>query len=265
MSELKKHGFTKFNLRKTLKTPSLDKDLTLITEAFEYLPEDSYAKGLNRYRRYSRAIINPANKTLDWLPNIEENGVIYSDYFQGAFNPEFIDSYRRFPSITQDIKETQLLKDIIMNDYNLTFWKKEELLMPIHVGVHFVKLLVNTEGEIAISSPNHLHQDGEPFTFAHLVSRDNVFGGVNAIATPANAGKQPSDVGSEDLIVEFTLDSPLESYGVFDAKVSHYVGEIIKGTEDRPGERSVILIDFQTTVVPEPLDEEVKEDLLMSV
>src|SRR5699024_4715361 len=86
----------------------------------------------------------------------------------------------------------KLLREIIMADYHETFWKEEEKIMPIHVGVHFVKLLVTQDGEKAVSSPDCLHQDGEPFTFAHLIKRENVKGGTNAIGIPAVRGSRRS-------------------------------------------------------------------------
>ncbi|KEF38678.1 2OG-Fe dioxygenase [Schinkia azotoformans MEV2011] len=119
----------------------------------------------------------------------------------------------------------------------------------VHVGVHFVKLLVKNNGEKAVSSPNNLHQDGEPFTFAHLIKRENVVGAINAIATPKNAGKTLSEVDKQELHATFEISNPLDSYGVYDPLVSHYVSPIEKGIKDKPGERSVILIDFQPTVV----------------
>src|SRR5690625_7799112 len=90
----------------------------------------------------------------------------------------------------------------------------------------------------AVSSPDCLHQDGEPFTFAHLIERKNVKGGTNVIGIPEVRGKQPDEVDEKDLHEVFEISKPLESYGVDDSAVSHYVGP-----EDGAAVRSVILIE----------------------
>ncbi|WP_245338400.1 2OG-Fe dioxygenase family protein [Staphylococcus sp. GDX8P106P-2] len=51
------------------------------------------------------------------------------------------------------------------------------------------------------------------------------------------------------LIEVFEMENPLESYGVYDPNVSHYVSPVEKGSEQGTGLRSVILIDYQQTVV----------------
>lgn len=249
MNKLKSLGFCQYKLREILSYDGLDNDLSKLIESFNHLPEDPYGKGLNRFRRYSRAIILPDKQSIEWLPSVEINGVKYSEYFQRRFNPEHVDSYRRFPSLSETIMQNNLLKKIILFDFKQTFWRKEDILLPVHVGVHFVKLLVENKNDKAISSPNNLHQDGEPFTFAHLIKRENVIGGLNAISTPENAGKLPNQVSEKELHNIFEISEPLDSYGVYDPLVSHYVSPIEKGIEDKPGVRSVILIDFQPTVV----------------
>ncbi|MFC3882413.1 2OG-Fe dioxygenase family protein [Bacillus songklensis] len=249
MNKLQSKGFNRYQLADILSYEGLQRDLAELTKCFENLPEDPYAKGLNRFRRYSRAVILPIQDSIEWLPSIEVNGERYSEYFQGRFNPEHVDSYRKFSSLTMAAQENELLKKIILFDFHQTFWRKEDILLPVHVGVHFVKLLVKNNNEKAVSSPNNLHQDGEPFTFAHLIKRENVIGGINAIATPKNAGKLPSEIDKQELHATFEISNPLDSYGVYDPMVSHYVSPVEKGIEDKPGVRSVILIDFQPTVV----------------
>lgn len=250
MSDLKNNGYEKYDLMNSLHYDGIKEDYEEILNYFEDLPEDDYAPGLNRYRRYSRALVLPTSGTMEWLPTVKRDGREYAAYFQGKFNPEHSASYREFSSIEENIQNNKLLREIIMADYHETFWEEEEMIMPIHVGVHFVKLLVKNEDEKAVSSPDCLHQDGEPFTFAHLIKRENVKGGTNAIGIPAIKGSRPEDVAEENIREIFELKKPLESYGVYDSKVSHYVSpvEMGDGTEET-GIRSIILIDYQQTVV----------------
>lgn len=249
MSRLKDNGFEYYTLDELKAKTYYKQDLEAITSVFDELPQDEYAPHLNRYRRYARAVIMPGSHRLEWLPKtiIDDNS--YYEYFQGSFNPEYTDEYRRFPALPEEIMHNTLLEDIIRFDFQQTFWMKEDALMPVHAGIHFVKLCVNEAGETAVSSPNNLHQDGEPFTFAHLIRRSNVKGAMNAISTPANRGQMPDNLAPGELTASFYLENPLESYGVYDPLVTHYVGTVEKGDRNMPGERSAILIDFQPTVV----------------
>ncbi|HLR20317.1 MAG TPA: 2OG-Fe dioxygenase family protein [Staphylococcus sp.] len=249
MNKLQKDGYSRYDLMKSLNYEGIEEDYNEILEYFADLPIDDYAPNLNRYRRYSRAIVLPSTEEIFWLPTVEREGIAYSAYFQGKFNPEHAGSYREFHSIEENIRNNKLLKDIIIANYNETFWNEEDKILPIHVGVHFVKLYVENDNDKAVSSPNCLHQDGEPFTFAHLIERKNIVGGTNAIGVPEVAGNNPEDVEKNKIIEVFEMDNPLESYGVYDPSVSHYVSPVEKGSAEGTGVRSVILIDYQQTVV----------------
>jgi len=47
----------------------------------------------------------------------------------------------------------------------------------------------------------------------------------------------------------FEITKPLESFGVQDSAVSHYVNPVENGDAEEAGMRSVILIDYQQTGV----------------
>ncbi len=249
MSQLKDKGYAIYDYMESLRYDGIEKDYEALLSYFENLPIDDYAPELNRYRRYSRALVLPTSGNIEWLPDVKREGNEYAAYFQGKFNPEHPGSYREFHSIDSDIRDNKLLKKIIMANYHETFWQEEDKIMPIHVGVHFVKLMVDNDEDKAVSSPDCLHQDGEPFTFAHLIERRNVKGGMNAIGIPEVRGKQPEEVDKKDLHEFFEISKPLESYGVDDSAVSHYVGPVMKDSGDDSAVRSVILIDYQLTVV----------------
>lgn len=242
-------GYKKFQLT-DLPVENFNLDLLKLTEEFDRLPIDTYSLGSHRYRRYSRAIIHPWDNHFEWLPNhYDENGQAQSLYFQGSFNSEYLKEHRAFPSLSEDIKDNELLKEIIKYDYNETFWKTYDTLLPIHVGVHFVKYMVKEDHQESVASPNNMHQDGEPFTFVHLVTYKNVIGGTSTVATTSCAGLKREEVDENLILDEFDLKYPLDSYGVCDQKVSHYVKGVKKGKESRPAERGVLLIDFTPTVI----------------
>lgn len=242
-------GYIRFDLRKELNYEGLSSDLKQLQEAFADLPRDSYAPETNRYRRYSRAIILPWNGEIHWLPGyVREDGTEVCEYYQGTFNAEYMDAYRAFAPLSDELKENRLLKEIIRYDYEQTFWHPRDLILPIHVGVHLVNFAVH-QGEVSVASPNQVHQDGEPFTFAHLITYENVDGGVNAIGTTAAAGKDRDEVSDADILEEFILTEPLQSYGVCDKMVSHYVSPIKCGPKGDYAERGMLLIDYTPTVI----------------
>ncbi|WP_083412995.1 2OG-Fe dioxygenase family protein [Bacillus massilinigeriensis] len=242
--DLEAYGYKKFGLM-TLPVPSLEADLRELAEEFDHLPRDTYSPESHRYRKYSRAIINPWDGALQWLPDfIDEDGEAKSLYFQGTFNAEYLEEYRAFPALSEKIKENALLQEIIKYDFNETFWNPYEKILPIHVGVHFVKYMVEDETQESVASPNTIHQDGEPFTFVHLITYKNVHGGRSTVAHPSCAGLNREQANEKLILDEFDLTEPLDSYGVCDKKVSHYVSGIKKGPESRPAERGVLLIDY---------------------
>lgn len=242
-------GYIRFDLRNELAYPELEEDLKQLQKAFLDLPLDPYAPETHRYRRYSRAIILPWNEEIHWLPNyIREDGTAVCEYYQGTFNNEYVEEYRAFPPLSDEIKQNRLLNKILLFDYKQTFWHPRELIQPIHIGVHFVNFAVK-QNEVSVASPNCVHRDGEPFTFAHLITYHNVKGGINAIADLSAAGKDRNSVMDEDIFEEFILTEPLQSYGVCDRMVSHYVSPIQCGPNDNYAERGMLLIDYTPTVI----------------
>ncbi|MCM3799636.1 2OG-Fe dioxygenase family protein [Caldibacillus thermoamylovorans] len=124
-------GFTRFQLSKEITDIDLNSTLAELRLEFENLPIDPYAKKLHRYRRYSRAVIIPGKQEIHWIPDVyNEAGEPMSEYFQGRFNPEYADEYRRFPSLSESAKSNKLLQQIIQFGFNQTFWNSRDILLP---------------------------------------------------------------------------------------------------------------------------------------
>lgn len=248
---LRTQGYVRFNVREYV-----DVDggaLAALSEEFRTLPPDPYGRERGRYRRYARGVLIPWTRHLAWAPDGRDSSdAPIATYFQGSYNPEFKDLYRHFPALSAAAKSNPLLHELILTDFQMTFWRDEDIFRPLHVGIHFVKLTTDYEGERAVATPDSLHQDGEPFTFAHLIVRRNVAGGANSIAPAHCAGLRPDDLRDHLIIDRFELVQPLESYGVYDALVSHHVSAVLKGPAPEPAERGVILIDF-TPLIPAPV------------
>lgn len=247
-SSFEKNGFLQY------KAAEVDSDSKrVIFEEFQMLEKDQFAPSdTQRFRRYGNALILPWEKEIKpiWLPPVaNDNGEYLSGYDQGTNNPEH-SSIRYFNALSEEVKKTKYLNQLVIDDYKLTFGLNDHYL-PIYIGVHFVKLTSNSSDILGISSPDCFHQDGEPFTFAHLINRsNNIIGGVNYIAHPSERNKSLKEVNVEKIYSHFTLKNISDSFAVHDSSVCHYVSPIKKiesHQDDLIGERWMILIDYSLT------------------
>lgn len=220
---------------------------TLLTEVAN-LEKDPYAPDETlRKRRYGNAIILPWQPDrLFWLPTVTRNGKEKSGYDQGSNNPDH-ESIRYFNSLSRELKKTAFINKLVLEDYHHTFGFADYYL-PIYVGVHLVSVSCTNNAKPGFSSPDCFHQDGEPFTFAHLVRRsENASGGRNYIAGTEVRNKKLSEVSKNDILYHFQLDGFMDSFAVCDELVSHYVDHLHMNKPSTPVERTMILIDFSKT------------------
>ena len=227
-----------------------DIDMSYLQQEFKSLELDPFRPSETlRYRCYGNALILPWEDELKvkWIPSKNINNKNLSGYDQGGNNPEH-SSMRYFASIHEKVKRTSFLNDLVIEDYKLTFGF-EDLSLPVYVGIHFVKLYSTDMSLPSISSPDCFHQDGELFTFAHLVYRsENADGGVNYFACTTQRNLRLEDVDQSKIISSFTLKNFGDSFAVHDPDVCHYVSPITpKKNEIKSAERWMILIDFSKT------------------
>jgi len=206
-------------------------NLQAIQRHFDSLAQDVYNRDANRFRQIRRYTLLPY---VDFLaPRL----IAASAYLQALnFNPEAGGQVRNFEAIPDKIANNPLLHALILRDFALSTFNKEELAGPIDVGVHFIRMRAEKE-KPGISVPDCLHKDGEPFTFIHLVNRVNVTGGENVVAD-----------NNKRIILETTLEEPLDTIGVVDSKVYHQAKRVLVKTGETSGYRDVILIDFTPMV-----------------
>ncbi|MFJ6799062.1 2OG-Fe dioxygenase family protein [Streptomyces sp. NPDC091268] len=247
MQALRERGFARYDAGRLgiTRTDSTAADLAAIREVFAALPPDPYAPGTNRFRRYSHAVYLPWKDELSWIPGTPDpvHGTV-TDFSQGEEDLEHPRPRRVLPDIPEALRGNALLVRLLRWDIEQVLALRNLARRPLWAGVHLIKLAVDDAGRQAVSSPDCLHQDGGSagtFTFAHLISRTNVIGGQNVIATQGSAGLQPDDPWT-DVLADFTLTEPLDGYAVHDCKVSHYVGPIRAGSEPGPGERSILIV-----------------------
>jgi hypothetical protein len=221
-------------------------DLMEILEAVRAAPVDRYDRTGSRQKLYSQVIRHP-NGTLSVLPPCDDgaNSASYTTYFQALhFNREFGNLKRQFAPFPATVLGNPTLQVLI----NLCFamipqWRlKGDARNSVFVGVHGQRL--KSDGRRAVmSSPPHLHIDGEPHTFVVMLERDNVIGGVSYVALPEAAGKSPEDIDPSWILARGTLMNPLDILAVDDERVSHHVTGVL-GANRRPGSRSVLLLDY---------------------
>lgn len=232
-----------------------------LKSSFAHLPLDRHSSDGNRFRRYSQFIALPWRHTFELLPPVWDarRGEEVTEYFQDtSYNPTDGGQSRTFAALAPSQRQNPFLTWLLEYDLRQIPWTVKELHKPLLVGVHQVKHVAST-GRAAASSPDCLHQDGEPFTFVHLIERSaNVVGGINTIAPTCYKNRQPSDVPPHDILAQFTLTNFLDSFVVADARVCHHVSaiDVMPAPEDaahrrggNSGVRSVLLIDF-TPLVP---------------
>ncbi|MFI9031094.1 2OG-Fe dioxygenase family protein [Streptomyces sp. NPDC053560] len=221
-------------------------ELTQFAQAYEGLPRDPYAPHANRYRRYSHAVYLPWKDELSFIPGVPdaEYGST-SAYWQDEHNREFPRIRRRLPDLPTALHSNQLLNAIIRADLAEALWLPQLHTAPVYIGIHMVRLAVRDQAQVAMSSPNCLHQDGGSpalCTFAHLIGRRNIHGGENIIATADSAGRQPGELSPSAIHARFVLSEPLDGYGVHDQRVAHYVAPVRLADAADTGHRDILLL-----------------------
>lgn len=243
-SFFKKHGYMQYKALTECKSDEMN---ILLTEV-NNLEKDPYApKETIRKRSYGNAIILPWKPDcLFWLPTINSGGQEKSGYDQGSNNPEH-GAIRYFNSLSQNLKKTVFMNNLILEDYHHTFGFSDYYL-PIYVGIHLVSVSCTDNSKPGFSSPDCFHQDGEPFTFAHLIRRsENASGGRNYIAETEARNKKLSEVSPNEIRHQFQLENFMDSFAVCDKLVSHYVDHLHMEKPSTPVERTMILIGFSKT------------------
>ncbi|MFE2107142.1 2OG-Fe dioxygenase family protein [Kitasatospora sp. NPDC059463] len=244
---VRRDGYARLNAADLgIDTAALAEDFARLADTYQDLPPDPYARETRRFRRYSHAVYLPWTGELSYIPGApdEEFGSV-TEYWQDEHNPEYPRMRRRLPDIPEALHGNRLLDILVRADLDRALWLEDLHRVPVYVGIHLISLAVHDRAQVAVSSPNCLHQDGgspATFTFAHLVGRWNVKGGENVIATPESAGRTPDTLPSEAIHDRFVLTEPLDGYGVHDRRVSHYVGPVHLGDGGSDGRRDILIV-----------------------
>lgn len=207
-------------------TAAMQQGLAEIAAHFHDLPVDDYAPSRNRYRELRRFTL------------LEYHGIVLRpkeacSYTQSVdHNKEVGGVQRKFEPIPDCIANSAFLHDLILHDFELCEFTLAERISPFDVGVHFIRMYARP-GVPGVSVPDELHKDGEPYTFVHLIGREDVIGGESVVA---DNNKKPK--------FEMTLSQPLDTLGVKDKLVYHQARRVEVNDGAKCGYRDVILIDF---------------------
>ena len=199
--------------------------------------------GSGRYRRHSKALLFVEDGELRVMT--PKNGVMI--YNQGEYNTELPNARRELHVLSADLLTAPALQALVWHDFGQTRWDGYDLSLPLCVGFSMIRFFIaaDAKAESAIgATPDALHQDGEVYTFAHLLERDNAEGAGNIIAPPHCAGQHPRSVSPRDILADFTLNEYFDSYAIFDPKVSHYVSALRRQRDGQAAARTVLLVDF---------------------
>ncbi|KAI9088779.1 2OG-Fe dioxygenase-domain-containing protein [Phlyctochytrium arcticum] len=256
ITHLRTTSHIRFNPRQNLglSEDQVEQDLQQLRWEFANLSTDIWVPSdWSRFRGYSRAVVLPWESPLRvrYLPPyLDSNGNEQVPYNQGPFNQDCNNVRRWYDPITAETRQLALLNRMILADVALCDWSEDELRHPILVGIHFVKTAPNPDWPVGINTPNALHQDGHKFSFVHMVQRVNAAGGDNIVAAVQHGNKHPDDIPQEDILANFLLEEPLDSFAVYDERCTHFAGAVRQAQpgHDKPSERSVFILDVEPMV-----------------
>jgi len=210
-------------------SPDLNESGELLRRDWEHLEPDPYMAdgGSCRSRRYGLYLLSGTTGQLTHIPGA-------SFYQSIEINPLNGGEQRHFAALGANTVENQLLHELILFDFaQLTSNKhiEDDWL----IGVHQIRIIA-TPGVPGNPTPEGTHRDDEYYTSQHLISRQNIGGGVNNFY---GNGPQPTAVAQ----AVWTQKSYFDSY-YFDRSLWHSVSQIVSGKRDGGGHRDVLLIDF---------------------
>ncbi|MHB8270662.1 2OG-Fe dioxygenase family protein [Bradyrhizobium sp.] len=244
-ADLKSAGYARVN---SLFATGRSRKLMVARRAFirsiHDLPIDTHSLIGNRYRRYGVFDLNSQNNKLTIQPPVwnAARGDWVTRYRQDAqYNSEYEGKVRSFSSLTEGQRTNQFITWLILKCVRCLPWSK--IPKSIVVGVHIIQLCARY-GTPAASTPDFLHRDGEPWTWAFLLERVAVEGGQNTIAVPSAINMHPRDVSDDRIVDQFTLRKRFEGWVVNDQRVSHYVSPVSVAGGRSIGWRTVLLIEY---------------------
>jgi len=209
--------------------PELSESSERFRQDWEHLEPDPYMAdgGDYRFRRYGLFKLSTTTGRLSHIPS--------APFYQSVkINPLNGGKHRRFAPLASDTVKNPFLGALIRFDIaQLT--TNRHIENDWLIGVHQIRIIA-TPGVPGNPTPEGIHRDDENYTSQHLISRQNIGGGINYFY-----GNGPEATGVPQSVWE--QKSYFDSY-YFDRSQWHSVSPIVSGKHGGGGYRDVILIDF---------------------
>jgi len=210
-------------------SPDLNESGELFRRDWAHLESDPYMAdgGSYRLRRYGLYQLSATTDQLTHIPG--------APFYQSIeINPLNGGEQRHFAALGANTVENPFLRELILFDFaQLTSNKHIE--GDWLIGVHQIRINA-TPGVPGNPTPEGTHRDDEDYTSQHLISRQNIGGGINYFY-----GNGPGPTGVPQAV--WKQKSYFDSY-YFDRSLWHSVSPIVSGNSDGDGHRDILLIDF---------------------
>ena len=194
---------------------------------WEKLGKDNYLKNGRsyRYRRFRYFYFLPVSgKVLAYAS---------TPYYQPAeINKYAGDIDRKFDSLKSKTMNNLFLQELIQFDFRQLPVSQKEKSDPWMVDIHQIRT-VATAVESGEPTPEGIHHDENDFVWVHLISRENVIGGINGIYS-----------NEQKPLESCTLNKKLDSIVLWDPMVMHGVTSIRPKDPTKNAIRDVLLICF---------------------
>jgi hypothetical protein len=226
--ELTAKGYSVVRRDEIVLTHDMETAWETLRAAYPDLPPDEFLPGglKYRYRRFGRFYFLPMTGELLPLPHV--------DYFQSKdINKVTGGIVRKFAPLLPEMFENAFLKELIRFDFHQFPLSEEMKRGAWNVDVHLMRVVAERDlpGQ---PTPEGIHRDGAEFVTVHLAELENVTGGT---------------VGVYDLhehpLVNFTLETLLDSYFLHDTHVLHDAQPIRAIDTTTRGVRSILTFDYK--------------------
>lgn len=206
---------------------SAENEISNFKESWEDLEPDRYLqKGATfRERRFGLFSYKPQSND---LMSIEQQ-----TYFQSVDVNQYAGGIQRdFAPLDKEIAEGSFLKSLIEANFKNFPSSPQSLKRAWRVDIHQFRI-IGRKHEGGEPTPEGIHQDGDEFNVIHLISRQNVQGGLNSIYDT-----------EKSLLTSTVLEDFMDSAYVWDPYVMHGVSPIHPKDESAEAIRDVLVIGF---------------------
>jgi hypothetical protein len=206
---------------------SFDTESKFINSWFDLEP-DLYLKDPKhfRFRRYGEFIYSFEDDSLNSIPTQPfYQSVKYNRYAGGI--------KRKFTELSDEDKNSNLLKSLIKADLNICNVEKISEKKTWKIGIHQIRL--STSDQIVYPAPEGVHSDGHEYLVIHLVDRVNIDGGECTIYDD-----------SEKPINKGILLDRWDSVAINDGCVKHGISPIVPTMKNLLGYRDILIVDINS-------------------